>query len=67
MCASLTIASKDMVFIQMKYVAATMASMFIFQRLVEYSGMGNPNLIHSLTMHMKGGFPILLENKKVDW
>ena len=66
MCASLTIASKDMVFIQMKYVAETVVSMFRLQRLVEYSTMGNPKLIHSLTMCMKGGFSILLEKKKAD-
>ena len=67
MCASLTIASKDMAFIQIKYVAATVVSMFRLQRLVEYSTMENPKLIHSLTTCMKGGFSILLEKKKVDW
>ena len=56
-----------MAFIQMKYVAATMVSMFILQHLVEYSAMGNPNLIHSLIVCMKGSFPVLLEKKKVDW
>ena len=66
MCASLTIASKDMVFIHMKYIAATMVSMFKLQHLVEYSAMGNPNLIHSLTVRMKGGFSILLKKKKGD-
>ena len=66
MCASLTIASKDMAFIQMKYVAATVVSMFRLQGLVEYSAMGNPKLIHRLTTCMKGGFSILLEKKKVD-
>ena len=66
MCASLTIASKDMVFIQMEYVAVTVVSMFRLQRLVEYLAMGNPNLIHSLTTYMKGGFSILLEKKKAD-
>ena len=66
MCASLTIASKDMAFIEMKYVATTVVSMFKLQHLVEYLAMGNPNLIHSLTVCMKGGFPILLEKKKAD-
>ena len=56
-----------MAFIQMKYVAATVVSMFILQHLVEYSAMGNPNLIHNLTVCMKGGFPVLLEKMKVDW
>ena len=65
MCASLTIASKDMVFIQMKYVAVTMVSMFRLQRLVEYLAMGNPKLIHSLTTCMKGGFFILLERRRL--
>ena len=66
MCASLTIASKDMAFIHMKYIAATVVSMFRLQLLVEYSTMGNTKLIHSLTTCMKGGFSILLENKKAD-
>jgi len=66
MCASLTIASKDMAFIHMKYIAATVVSMFRLQRLVEYSAMGNPKLIHSLTARMKGGFSILFEKKKAD-
>ena len=66
MCASLTIASKGMEFIHMKYIVVTVVSMFRLQRLVEYSAMGNPKLIHSLTMRMKGGFSILLEKKKVD-
>ena len=66
MCASLTIASKDMAFIQMKYVATTVVSMFRLQHLVEYSAMGNPKLIHSFTTRMKGGFSILLEKKKDD-
>ena len=57
---------KYMAFIHMKYVVETVVSMFILQHLVEYSAMGNPNLIHSLTTHMKGGFPVLLEKKKVD-
>ena len=56
-----------MAFIQMKYVAETVVSMFRLQRLVEYSAMGNPKLIHILTERMKGGFPVLLEKKKVDW
>ena len=59
--------SKYIAFIQMKYVVATVVSMFILQFLVEYSTMGIPNLIHSLTARMKSGFPILLEKKKVDW
>ena len=67
MCASLTIASKDMAFIHMKYIVETMVSMFRLQRLIEYSTMGNPKLIHSLTTCMKGGFSILLEKKKADW
>ena len=58
---------KDMAFIQMKYVDATVVSMFILKCLVEYSAMGNQKLIHSLTTRMKGGFPILLEKKKTDW
>ena len=66
MCASLTIASKDMAFIQMKYVAETVVSMFRLQHLVEYSAMGNPKLIHNLIVCMKGGFPILIEKKKAD-
>ena len=66
MCASLTIASKDMAFIQMKYVAETVVSMFRLQCLVEYSTMGNPKLIHSLTARMKGGFLVLLEKKKAN-
>ena len=49
-----------------KYVVETMVSMFRLKCLVEYSNMGNPKLIHSLTARMKGGFPILLEKKKVD-
>ena len=65
-CASLTISSKDMAFIQMKYVAAIVVSMFRLQYLVEYLAMGNPNLILSLTTCMKGGFPVMLEKKKVD-
>ena len=56
-----------MAFIHMKYVVETVVSMFILQCLIEYLAMGNPKLIHSLTAHMKGGFPILLEKKKVDW
>ena len=67
MCASLTIASKDMAFIEMKYVATTVVSMFKLQHLVEYSAMGNPKLIHRLIACMKGGFPIFLEKKKTDW
>ena len=55
-----------MAFIQMKYVAATMVSMFRLQHLVEYSAMGNPKLIQSLTACMKGGFVVLLEKKKAD-
>ena len=56
-----------MEFIRMKYVAETMVSMFILQCLVEYSAMGGPNLIHNLTVCMKGGFSVLLEKKKTDW
>ena len=66
MCASLTIASKDVAFIHMKYIVETMVSMFRLQCLVEYSAMGNPKLINSLTTRMKGGFSILLEKKKAD-
>ena len=58
---------KDMVVIHMKYVVATMVSMLGLQRLVESLSMGNPKLIHNLTPCMKGGFPIMLEKKKVDW
>ena len=54
-------------FIHMKYVVETMVSMFRLKCLVEYSAMGNPKLIHILTVHMKGGFPVLLEKKKFDW
>ena len=36
---------KDMAFIQMKYVAATVVSMFKLQRLVEYSTIGYSKLI----------------------
>ena len=57
---------KDMAFM-MKYVAATVVSMFKLQRLVEYSAMGNSKLIQNLTARMKGGFPVLLEKKNVDW
>ena len=56
----------DMTFIQMKYVAATVVYMLRLQLLVEYSAMGNPNLIHSLTACMKGGFSIMLEKNKAD-
>ena len=66
MCASLTISSKDMAFIQMKYAAENVVSMFRLQHLVEYSAMGNTKLIHSLTTRMKGGFFVLLEKKKAD-
>ena len=48
---------KDITFNQMKYVVATVVSMFGLQRLVEYSAMGNPKLIHILIACMKGGFP----------
>jgi len=57
---------KDMAFIQMKYVAATVVSMFRLRRAVQYSAVENPKLIHSLTARMKGGFPVLVEKKKVD-
>ena len=66
MCASLTIASKDMAFIHMKCIAATVVFMLRLQCLVEYSAMGNPKLIHSLTVCMEGGFSILLEKEKAD-
>ena len=55
-----------MAFIHMKYVVETMVSMFRLQHLVEYSAMGNPKLIESLTACMKGGFVVLLEKKKAD-
>ena len=55
-----------MAFIEMKYVATTVVYMFRLQRLVEYLAMGNPKLIHTLTACMKGGFPVLLEKKKVE-
>ena len=58
---------KYMTFIHMKYVIATMVSMFILQAEVEYSTMRNPKLIQSLTTRMKGGFLVLFEKKKVDW
>ena len=54
-----------MAFIHMKYVATTVVSMFILHRLVEYSTMGNPKLIHSMTVCMKGGFPVLLKKKVI--
>lgn len=57
---------KDMAFIQMKYVAATVISMFRLRRPVEYSAAGAPKLIHSLTARMKGGFPVQVEKRKVD-
>ena len=55
--------SKEMVFIQMKYVVVTVVSMFRLRLPVEFSALGSPKLIHSLTARMKGGLPVLVEKK----
>jgi len=53
---------KDMAFIQMKYVAATLISMFRLRRPVG-SKARIPKLVHRLTAHMEGGFPVVVERR----
>lgn len=53
---------KDMAFIQMKYVAATLISMFKLRRPVG-STARIPKLVHRLTSHMEGGFPVIVERR----
>ena len=55
---------KDMAFIQMKFVAAIVISMFRLRRPVEYSDVGTPKLIHCLTARMEGGFPVVVEKRE---
>lgn len=51
---------KDTAFIQMKYVATTVISMFIFLR----HAVGTPQLIHCLNALMKGGFLVVVEKRR---
>ena len=46
---------KEMAFIQMKYVVVTVVSMFRLWLPVDFSALGSPKLIHTLTARMKGG------------
>jgi len=51
---------KDMAFIEMKYVASTIISMFILRRSVD-SPARIPLLVHSLTARMEGGFHVVVK------
>jgi cytochrome P450 len=53
---------KDMAFIQMKYVAATLISMFRLRRPVDLNAR-IPKLVHNLTARMEGGFPVVVERR----
>jgi cytochrome P450 len=53
---------KEMAFIQMKYVSATVISMFRLHPPVD-SCERTPKLVHSLTARMDGGFPVVVQRR----
>lgn len=52
----------DMAFIEMKYVAETVISMFRLPPPVGSTAI-IPKLIHILSSHMGGGFPVVVERR----
>jgi len=53
---------KEMAFIEMKFVAATVISMFRLQPPVD-SLQRTPKLVHCLTARMEGGFPVVVQRR----